>query len=57
MCTRKCLNKLTEELAVTLLNKYLTGKANVFYVEYVAEMVECAVRAEEGMIEANLMRQ
>ena len=35
--TWRRLNKLTEELAVTLLNKYVTKKASVFYMKYVAE--------------------
>jgi hypothetical protein len=36
----KDLNRLTDHFVITLLNKYLTGKAGVFYMKYVAGFVK-----------------
>ena len=33
------LNRMPEGIAITLLNKYVTGKASVFYMKYVAGKV------------------
>ncbi|KAF9785380.1 hypothetical protein BJ322DRAFT_1020915 [Thelephora terrestris] len=35
--TWKRLNRLSDEIAITMLNKYVTDKAGVFYMKYVAE--------------------
>ena len=34
--TWKRLNRLSDEIAITMLNKYVTDKAGVFYMKYVA---------------------
>ena len=34
------LNRLSEEIAITLLNKYVTGKASIYYMKYVAGKVK-----------------
>ena len=34
--TWKHLNRMSEGLAVTMLNKYVTDKAGIFYMKYVA---------------------
>ena len=38
--TWKSLNKLLEKITITLLNKYVTGKASIFYMKYIANNVK-----------------